>query len=171
MVQESVSRGAPLPSDYGRASAFLELEKEYGDGEEDDDPDEGGDEALVDGRLGHTPAACEHRAEGLRALRQRQQEADIPQDWVHPLDRPNDAAQHDDRKERAHCHVRRATLVVARARHHEACDTAIRDTFTFWFFWNFLFFSFVFVNSLNKSVSLDVMLNSSLSIFFLFFLI
>lgn len=106
-------------------SALLKLEQQNGQRQEDDDPDEGGDEALVDGWLGDGPATSEHRPEWLGALGERQEEADHPQARVHALDRPDYAAEHDDRQEGAHGHVRGAALVLAGARHHETCGANV----------------------------------------------
>lgn len=78
-------------------STLLELDQQYRQCHEDADPDERGDETVINGRVRDVPASGQHRPHRLRALRQRQQEADVLEGRVHALDRPDDAAEHHDR--------------------------------------------------------------------------
>lgn len=98
---------------------LLELQQQYTNRQEHQHPDARRNKSTVHHRLIDRPSSLRNRSQALRRLGQRQQQRHVPQSRIHSLDRPNNSAQHHDRQETAHRHVRGRSFIVASRRHHK----------------------------------------------------
>lgn len=112
-------------------SILLELEQQYAQREKHAHPNARRGEAHPHDAPLDAPAALRDRAQTLHRLRQRQHAGHPAHARPHALDRPNDAAQHDNGQKAAERQIRGRPFRIARGRHQKpvahATETGQRD--------------------------------------------